>query len=252
MRRKIFEKLLKYSFRDVGRKRNLRNFFLQDIFFNTLKELSISSGIDIATVYDIGANKGKWAAEASKYLNNSKFYLFEANSTHAESLERTGFDFFITTLSNKAGSREFFAIGGTGDSFYKEVTHHYENVEARVVETETLNNLVKSKDLMIPQLIKIDTQGSELDILGGATDFLDKVPFIYLECPVDEYNEGSPKFDDYIYFLKHNGFVASEVGEIHRRSMDSKFLQLDILSYNAKLLTSCKGLNHKNKSHNAL
>ena len=58
-----------------------------------------------------------------------------------------------------------------------------------------------------------------------------------MEFPIDEYNKGSPKFDDYIYFLKSNGFVASEVGEIHRRSIDAKFLQMDILSYNANLLT---------------
>ena len=238
MRRKIFEKILKYSFKDVGRKRQLRNFLLRDIFFNTLEELSLRFGVNITTVYDIGANKGEWAAEASKYLSGSEFYLFEANSTHIKSLERSGFDFFITALSNKVGSREFFSTGGTGDSFYKELTHHYENVEARVVETNTLNNLVRSKGLKIPQLIKIDTQGSELDILRGSTDFLDKVAFVYMECPVDEHNEGSPKFDDYIYFMKHNGFVPSEVGEIHRRSIDAKFVQFDILSYNAKLLTS--------------
>lgn len=253
MRRKIFEKILKYSFKDVGRKRQLRNFLLRDIFFNTLEELSLRFGVNITTVYDIGANKGEWAAEASKYLSGSEFYLFEANSTHIKSLERSGFDFFITALSNKVGSREFFSTGGTGDSFYKELTPHFgnlediiyrahrilhENVEARVVETNTLNNLVRSKGLKIPQLIKIDTQGSELDILRGSTDFLDKVAFVYMECPVDEHNEGSPKFDDYIYFMKHNGFVPSEVGEIHRRSIDAKFVQLDILSYNAKLLTS--------------
>ena len=91
-----YEKILKYSFKDVGRKRQLRNFLLRDIFFNTLEELSLRFGVNITTVYDIGANKGEWAAEASKYLSGSEFYLFEANSTHIKSLERSGFDFFIT------------------------------------------------------------------------------------------------------------------------------------------------------------
>ena len=71
---------------------------------------------------------------------------------------------------------------------------------------------MRSKGFKIPQLIKIDTQGSELDIVRGASDFIDKVYFLYPECPLTKYNEGSPSFEEYIDFLKSNGFVPSGSG----------------------------------------
>ena len=162
--------------------------------------------------------------------------MFEANPTHLEDLQKSGLHFFITALSDKVESKKYFSTGSTGDSFYKELTVHYENCEPQVIKTNTLNDLMRSKGLKIPQLIKIDTQGSELDILTGASHFIDKVYFLYLECPLSKYNEGAPSFDEYIDFLKSNGFVPCGAGEISCRPKNYHFIRMDILFYNSNLL----------------
>ena len=57
-----------------------------------------------------------------------------------------------------------------------------------------------------PDLIKIDVQGSELDILKGATKVLKQCDNIILEMQYVDYNKGAPKAQEVIEYLKSIGF----------------------------------------------
>ena len=76
-----------------------------------------------------------------------------------------------------------------GNSYYKEIGHS--NADKMFPETKytkqkaiTLSSVVKKKSYPIPDLIKIDTQGSEIDILKGAKKTLENCKLLYLECPI--------------------------------------------------------------------
>lgn len=188
-----------------------------------------SNGLVINTVYDIGACNGSWSMNMRyNLLPNAKFYLFEGNPAYEEQLKSRNMPYFITVLSNPdRGEVEFFNGTNTGDSYYKETTKIYDTMSSIHLPTQTLDNLIQEQDLPIPQFVKLDTQGSELDILAGAKIILGKTEFLLTEMPIVEYNKGAPKFSDYVDVMKENGYVPIDIIDIIRA--EDTLLQIDIL-----------------------
>ena len=88
-----------------------------------------------------------------------------------------------------------------------------------------LDSLFNGKNF---DLIKIDTQGSEIDILKGGIETMKKASFIILEMPfLGEYNKGAPDFYDHIIFMKKHGFVPYDLPEQHRAN--GILIQIDII-----------------------
>jgi FkbM family methyltransferase len=188
-----------------------------------------NNNFEIKTVYDIGACKGKWSADIqSSVLPDSAFFLFEANPAYDTILKNTGFAYFNTVLSNPG--REFvnFYNGtDTGDSYYKETTKIYDQTTSVSLPCTTLDNLINTHSLPVPDFIKIDTQGSELDILSGAGSIINDVKIVYCECPIVQYNLGSPNIQEYLDFFKNLNFVPVTILENHY--MENILVQIDIM-----------------------
>jgi FkbM family methyltransferase len=174
------------------------------------------NGLNIRTVYDIGANNGNWSKHLKKdALRQSQFVLFEANESHVNSLEKTGLKYFVGVLSSKENIVDFFSVGGAGDSYFLESTVHYSSVSPKKVLTQTLDKLAKENSLPKPDLIKLDTQGSEIDILKGGMNALESASLVLIECPIVKYNIGAPNIHEYIVFLQSCGFVPIDLMETH-------------------------------------
>lgn len=88
------------------------------------------------------------------------------------------------------------------------------------------------------ELVKIDTQGKDLDIIKSAGKFLDKI--VYLNCEINTFdhyeNNNKPnEFDDFLLnngfnFVLDNSFVNGEV--VDRTYINNKFLHLkDKINY---------------------
>lgn len=191
-------------------------------------------GLSIDTVYDIGANAGCWTAKMKQtVLSNCKFYMFEGNPLHSRSLANIGSPYYICILSNPGRTTvDYYVANTTGDSYYKENTVHYATTESTSMSCYTLDAIVAQDNLPIPDFIKIDTQGSELDILRGAESILDRVKLVYLECPIITYNIGAPTINDYLEYMKSKGFIPMDVLEVH--TGDQTLLQIDIMFINLK------------------
>jgi FkbM family methyltransferase len=198
---------------------------------NYLRQVQ-QDGLSIETVYDIGANNGYWSnAIRQLVLPNSYFYLFEGNAKHESALQSIGLPYYIGILSNPGRDYvDFYDSATTGDSYYKENTVHYDNKTATRFPACTLESVVQQGELPIPNFIKIDTQGSELDVLRGAESFLNQVDLIYLECPIIEYNLGAPTIQDYLDYMREQKFVPTDILEVHRN--ENVLLQVDIMFIN--------------------
>tara|TARA_B100000953_G_scaffold22209_1_gene18366 strand:- start:155 stop:931 length:777 start_codon:yes stop_codon:yes gene_type:complete len=196
----------------------------------------IKNGIEINTIYDIGANVGQWTKSLMKAYPKVKFILFEANEGQKKNLQKLPFKSFFSILSDKEKEVLFFAHGdgGSGDSYFQEDTKFYEKTKPKKVKTLTLDNLVEKEKLSKPDFIKIDTQGSELDILIGAKQTLKVCKFVLLEVPIYRYNLAAPTFEQYIEHMKTIGFTANNVVEVHSHygvltQIDIFFVRNDIL-----------------------
>lgn len=178
-----------------------------------------AAGIEIKTIFDIGAHNGLWSSSIQKYLNKSNFYLFEPNSVHNQEIIRRGFVPINVLLSDKHKKVKFFrSIGrtdpGTGDSIYPE-SENEDELLYEIREAKTLDSVVSSLRLPNPDLVKIDVQGAEIDVLKGSKRTIRDCTLILLECPVMRYNKGAPNFDDYCTHLLKSGFVPFHLIETH-------------------------------------
>tara|TARA_X000001036_G_C20568924_1_gene761788 strand:- start:426 stop:1172 length:747 start_codon:yes stop_codon:yes gene_type:complete len=233
---KIKSKLIYQLYKIFPKKFNKKFVKLFDHRLNYNLLNLIKAGIKIDVIYDIGAFKGQWSNLLSQTsLKNKKFYLFEANEDNEEFLKRYNFNYFIKVLSDKEKEVEFYGQSATGDSYFLEQTSVYKNnKKVKIKNTTTLDKVIEKEKIPFPNFIKIDTQGSELDILKGAKEGISNCSLIYLECPIIEYNLNAPNLTEYIKYLSSINFVPYDICEIHK--IDNVVIQIDILFIKKSLL----------------
>ena len=76
---------------------------------------------------------------------------------------------------------------------------------------ETVDRLIAAGRVVRPQLVKLDVQGSELDVLRGWGPSLDKVEAIVMEISVVPYNAGAPLAQQVFTEMKALGFTFCDV-----------------------------------------
>ena len=189
----------------------------------------LDNKIEINSVYDVGAYQGEWTKALKKTsLKNSKFFLFEANAENEKYLKNSDHKYFINVLSDKNKEVKFFSKAHTGDSYFLEKTNFYEDtIIPKTLKTITLNEIQAKTQIPFPDFIKIDTQGSEIDILKGGNQILNNCKVILLECPIISYNIGAPSLSDYIKYLSSINYLPLDVTEIHH--LDKVLIQADII-----------------------
>ena len=103
------------------------------------------------------------------------------------------------------------------------VAKRYENnstfdvVAESEIECMTLADFAVKNEIAHIDFIKLDTQGTELEILRGAQGFLDRVSIIRTEVEFVDLYEGQGLFDDIVSELSSRGFRFVDFGEGQRR-----------------------------------
>lgn len=198
--------------------------------------------------YDIGAND-PFSPEGQQTVFKplmpvTCFYLFEAMAKHEAALIRSKEPYALALLGETEGMEKTFYESrayapGTGDSYYRERTSAYDASD--IIETKhkvrCLDNLVKERGWPLPDFIKLDTQGSELDILRGAGECLTHARGLQIECNIRNYNEGAPLLHDTLSFVQDAGFRLYDIAQMHftRRT---ELLQIDMLLIRSELFES--------------
>jgi FkbM family methyltransferase len=185
------------------------------------------------TIYDIGAYRAGWARLAEEIFPTATFVLFEANADNAVHLWASGHRHFIVALGDADAFKTFFLPrcgDASGASLYLENTSHYadENLIARKVATARLDALVGANGLPLPNLIKIDVQGAEIDVIRGATDAIDHCDALIAELSLARYNKGAPLVADIMPVITQRGLQCVDICELHRTAAGG-VLQIDFL-----------------------
>lgn len=192
-------------------------------------------------VLDIGAHTGqfyKWAKSAWPYCN---VFMIEANPLHQNTLlnltANTKDEYMISALGDKEREVTFYTRSDKphteGNSYYKEA--NYWDIP-QLVQEETVT-LKKLDDIFDEQkvfdLVKMDTQGSELDILKGGKKLITKATAVILEVAYIEYNLGAPTSDEVIKHMNSIGF--EEIMSIGEHYEGEEISQKDLLFLNKEL-----------------
>lgn len=193
---------------------------MQDLFYY-LENSLISFNLE--TVYDIGASNGSFTNNISKYLHeDTNYHLFEPYE-YPEIEVNVDHQWHRVYLSDRERKVDFYINHRyhTGNSYYKEDTKEFDNIEPVEVTTISLDKYVAENNLPLPDLIKIDTQGSELDILKGAEYCLKNASVLILELPLIPYNIGSPGMVEILEYLRIKRFVPFTIIQEHQILDDS-------------------------------
>jgi len=118
-------------------------------------------------------------------------------------------------LGEKDGDKRAFFTMETGSSMYEERTSVPRNKVDKMVTTldKVLNN---GEELGNHAFLKVDVQGSELEVLRGAPAVLSRCEFVLLECSVVEYNRGAPLFGEVLAAINAAGFKVYDFAGLMR------------------------------------
>jgi FkbM family methyltransferase len=181
----------------------------------------MNKGFVPSQILDIGANVGNFTRMCKSIWPLSKCIMIEGNGNCSFNLSMIGDPFFIALLGDEDGKKVKFyqsriSNTATGNSIYRENTNAYNEENIIILEESliTLNTLLKDLNFH-PQFAKLDTQGSELDILKGGDNILKDCKYILLEVSLKYYNEGIPLKDEVLNFMKEYGYNNYKVIEDH-------------------------------------
>mmetsp|Transcript_4024 Transcript_4024/g.10202 ORF Transcript_4024/g.10202 Transcript_4024/m.10202 type:complete len:222 (+) Transcript_4024:287-952(+) len=127
-------------------------------------------------------------------------------------------------------SVQFYGGGNTGNSMFRELSHHYDNIKPDTRTTSKLDTLVTHMEHI--DYLKMDVQGAELMLLQGATETLKRVTFVQMEVSVVEYNRGGACWFDLDAFMRQHGFYFYDSADYLRipNAFHSKGIgQFDVL-----------------------
>ena len=193
-------------------------------------------GREFATVLDVGANKGQFAMFARHRWPRARLICFEPLPAPRRRLSRLvgGLaEIHPVALGDEEGEAEMHlasredssslrALGDTQKRLFSMDEDTTVNVPVR-----RLDHVVKSTDLRRPTLLKIDVQGFEFEVLKGATQLLDAVDEVYVECSFVELYVGQRLAAEVADFLAN--FALFEAGRFNVCRDGGTDVQADLL-----------------------
>src|ERR1700722_2061466 len=186
------------------------------------------------TVLDIGAHIGTFTQEFLGVFSGCVPTLIEPNPFCLADLGKLGFEQHGVAASNEPGVAEMFLsrewLQSTGASLYRENTAFFrdEVVVKRPVEKARLDDLFRGRQF---DFVKIDTQGSELDVILGGPVLLSQADYILVQVSLVEYNIGGARAEAVFAKLTELGFHVTEVTDFRRLASvaNGNLLQMDFL-----------------------
>lgn len=236
----------KYEEKFVGKDFVAERFVEDQQSFELLKKRGYTPTI----IFDLGASNGSWSWTMKQIVQNAKFFLFEPladDKSYQKYLQamQTAYphsmkvynvalgdedkDSFLYTPNYKSLHPSINPL--TGSSLLK---CSNDPKKRKLVKVMTLDNAIKHLGLPFPQVIKIDTQGTELNILKGGINTLPHVDVLFLECWFTRgYGSQTPLLSEIMKWLQDFNFRLWDVGSVFHHD-DGTTLTIDCVFVNTK------------------
>jgi FkbM family methyltransferase len=195
---------------------------------------------ELATVVDVGANRGQFSLAVRQWAPGARVIAFEPLPGPA-SIFRSVFageasvELHQVALGIKPERREMHVSGRDDSSSLLPISATQTSLfpgtaEIGSVEVTTgpLGDFVEQGELRAPAMLKLDVQGFEYDALLGCRTMLPFFQWIYCECSFVELYTGQKLAAEVVALLAENGFSLAGV---HNPAYDSmgRCIQADLL-----------------------
>jgi len=211
---------------------------------NTIKQKKIN------TVIDVGANEGQFA---TKIINNG----FEGNIISFEPLSSAHTKLLNIVKSFKNHNKvnwiaeKRVAIGNKNKKTIINISANSESssilkILPKHTSLKPTSITVGKEDVMMkkmdnyldlvskqngPYLLKIDTQGYEMEVLKGSKNLLNIVSYLLVEVSLVELYQGQKLLKDILNFLSKKNFKIWSVDRVMGNKKTGQTYQLDIFFY---------------------
>ncbi len=206
---------------------------LLEIILNENPELKKS-----AVIYDIGSNIGTWTLLAKSLFPSAEVHAFEPLNIHIEKFEANTKkiqqvymhpfclgDENTNSVINVSSFSDSSSLLNATQLEFKEFG--IKKASEEKVQIKRLDNLIEDKKLPVPDIMKLDVQGFELEVLKGAGKYLSEADYLIVEVSFREYYYGQPLFLDIANYLSACNFNIHAFG--HSTPLGRELGQIDVL-----------------------
>jgi FkbM family methyltransferase len=192
-----------------------------------------NNGFRPSSIIDIGAYHGEWTKETKNIFPEAKYLMIEAQASKINQLmdiskSNPNTIYFVhALLASEEGKTVKFHEMETASSVLSE--HHDTNAKIVQMQTKELDKLLSDIAFPAPDLIKLDTQGYEVETLKGAEKTLKKVQSVLMEVSLLDIHRDCPLMPEVIQFMYERGFVPYDICTFTRRPLDKALWQVDII-----------------------
>jgi FkbM family methyltransferase len=157
--------------------------------------------------------------------------MVEAQDSKKTCLEKIssqyiGVNYLIGLLSATNGSPVSFYENETAS--HVELSDGNKSTEAKIYFTQTLDTVIEKNNYPLPDFIKLDVQGHELEVLKGAEKCIAHSEVCLLEVTFLNLNNGDPLILEVLNFMDARDFQAYDISQFMRRPLDKALYQADI------------------------
>jgi FkbM family methyltransferase len=195
---------------------------------------------ELATVIDVGANRGQFSLAVQTWAPNARIIAFEPLAQPAACFRQvfTGNEKVtlhqaaigpedgeaVIHISKRDDSSSLFPIGVLQERLFPGT----EEALTDTIRVSRLDQFVDGKEIKAPALLKLDIQGYELEALRGCQGLLRCFAYVYVECSFVELYSGQALAHDIIAWLYERGFKLTGVYNVYY-GKDGRAVQGDFL-----------------------
>lgn len=192
-------------------------------------------GLDPSYVVDVGANRGRWTEMAKEVFPRARFLLVEPQPEMREPLDalcRRLPD--VRWVECAAGAREETRVQTIwadleGSSFLPHPqADRLASGEQRPARVRRLDDLLAEDGGRVPDLVKLDVQGFELEALAGCPSIFGRTELLVLETSLFAFLPDLPILREVIEFMAARGYEIYDLAGYIRRPVDGALGQLDV------------------------
>ena len=204
-------------------------------------------GFDPKVIFDVGAYVGKWAKEVHSLYPMSKILLVEPNINLVDAINSN-----IDSFSNQVVLAHF-AAGSKEDTLtlniWKNPKHNNEVVafaassllthvqgpatQRLQVDVKTIDWMAKHYNL-VPDLLKLDLQGYELEALKGAKECLGRAEMCIIEFGCLDAYQGRTTPQDIMNVMYQYDYVLYDIVDLIYRPYDGALVGGDFFFVKGK------------------
>ncbi|HXH17949.1 MAG TPA: FkbM family methyltransferase [Chitinophagales bacterium] len=228
-----FEKFVKKIFNLLGFEITRRwntpvgdvEFFLRDVK---------RRGLKCQYILDVGAYKGKFSRLAKSSYPESVIYMVEPLSEMRNYLEEfcrkypesKYFDFAVGPVNGTRELRVFKDLAWSG--FMEEDIPVRDKRTSRIVEMRTIDSMIQTRQMELPDLVKLDVQGYELEVLKGAERLFGKTELFIIEAALHNKHKSYPLIAEVVAYMNERDYLVYDFAGFLRQHHDGSLIECDL------------------------